>query len=69
VIERENLTDRDDWRLRSYHDQRLDRAHKRFIRSMKALAAVRKLDLTAIQININDVVDNLPSEAATSASP
>jgi hypothetical protein len=69
VIERENLTDRDDWRLRSYHDQRLDRAHKRFIRSMKALADVRKLDLTAIQININDVVDKLPSDAAASASP
>lgn len=66
VIDRENLTDRDDWRLWSYHDQRLDRAHKRFIRSMKALAAVRKLDLTAIQININDVIDKLPSDAAAS---
>ena len=37
----------------AYHDQRVDRAHKRFIRTLKALAAVRKLDLTAVQININ----------------
>jgi hypothetical protein len=29
---------------------------------MKALAAVRKLDLTAIQININDVVGKLPAD-------
>jgi len=66
VIDRENVTGRDDWRLWSYYDQRLDRAHKRFIRSLKALAAVRKLGLTAIQININEPVDKLPADPAAS---
>ncbi len=40
-------------RLASYHDGRVDRAHKRLVRSLRALAAVRKIDLTAVQINID----------------
>lgn len=54
VIERERLsvTGHDGLKLLVYHDQRVDRAHKRFIRTLKAMAAVRKLDLTAIQINL-----------------
>ena len=56
VIERERLTDSASLKARAYYDQRVDRAHKRFIRTMKALAAVRKLDLTAVQININGAI-------------
>lgn len=54
VIERERLSDRDGMKALAYHDQRVDRAHKRFIRTLKALAGVRKLDLMAVQININE---------------
>ena len=56
VIERDRLSDRDGMKVLTYYDQRVDRAHKRFIRTLKALAAVRKLDLTAVQININRAI-------------
>src|SRR5262245_48580893 len=55
VIERERLSDHESMKALTYHDQRVDRAHKRLIRTLKALAAVRKLNLTAVQININGV--------------
>jgi len=56
VIERERLPDHESMKVLTYHEQRVDRAHKRFIRTLKALAAVRKLDLTAVQININGAI-------------
>ena len=56
VMEQERLSDRESVKLLTYHDQRVDRAHKRLIRTLKALAAVRKLDLTAVQININGAI-------------
>ncbi|WP_165220231.1 hypothetical protein [Aquisphaera insulae] len=56
VIERERLSGREDLKALTYHDQRVDRAQKRFLRSLKALAAVRKLDLTAVQINFNGAI-------------
>jgi hypothetical protein len=57
VIERDQLSDRNGIKLLTYHDQRVDRAHKRFLRTLKTLAAVRKLDLTAVQININGAIN------------
>ena len=51
--ERHQLSGQHDLKFFAYYDQRVDRAHKRVIRTLKALAAVRKLDLTAVQININ----------------
>ena len=35
-----------------YHQKRLDRAHKRYLGAIKALAQVRRLQLPAIQMNI-----------------
>jgi hypothetical protein len=35
-----------------YHQRRIDRAHKRYLSALKTLAAVRKLALPAIQVNI-----------------
>ncbi len=43
------------FRKATYYDQRVDRSHKRLVRSLRALAAVRKVDLTAVQINLNGV--------------
>jgi hypothetical protein len=41
------------FRKATYYDQRSDRAHKRLVRSLRALAAVRRIDVTAIQGNID----------------
>ncbi len=54
-------------RLASYHDGRVDRAHKRLVRSLRALAAVRKVDLTAIQVNLNGVAGQLGDPASLRA--
>lgn len=35
-----------------YHQDRIDRAHKRYLSALKTLAAVRKLALPAIQVNV-----------------
>jgi hypothetical protein len=35
-----------------YHQERIDRAHRRYLSALKTLAAVRKLALPAIQVNI-----------------
>jgi hypothetical protein len=32
-------------------DRRRDRAHRRYLQTLRALAAVRRLDLTAVQVN------------------
>jgi hypothetical protein len=58
-IERDCLKDGTSLSVRNYYDKRLDRAHKRFIRSLKALAAVRRVpNLTAVQVNLgNALVD------------
>jgi hypothetical protein len=53
VRERHELSGQHNLQYFAYYDQRVDRAHKRFIRTLKALAAVRKIDLTAVQINID----------------
>ncbi len=45
------------FRTTNYYDMRIYRAHKRLVRCLRALAAVRKVDLTAIQINLNGVFD------------
>ena len=62
MIERERLSSREDVKRLAYHDQRVDRTHKRYIRTMKALAAVRKLDLTAVQINVSGAISQRPGE-------
>jgi hypothetical protein len=51
------------FRQATYHDQRADRAHKRLVRSLRALAAVRKVDLTAVQINIDGVAGLIGGQA------
>jgi len=43
----------------AYQDARLDRAHKRLLRSLRSLAAVRKVPLTAIQVNFDGMADVL----------
>jgi hypothetical protein len=58
------------FRKGTYYDQRTDRAHKRLVRSLRALAAVRKVDLTAVQINLNSVAGQIgdpPSRRAQRA--
>lgn len=37
-----------------YHQRLTDRAHRRFLSSVKSLAQVRRLALPAIQVNIGD---------------
>jgi hypothetical protein len=56
MAQRHQLSGQHNLKEFAYYDQRVDRAHKRFIRTLKALAAVRKLDLTAVQININGAI-------------
>jgi hypothetical protein len=52
-------------------ERRRERAERRYIRAIKALAAVRKLDLTAIQINLArrqvNVAGNLASDGSSTA--
>ncbi len=55
------------FRQATYHDQRVDRSHKRLVRSLRALAAVRKVDLTAVQINLNGVAGQLGDPASRRA--
>jgi hypothetical protein len=45
-------------RVADYLDRRVDRAHKRFVRTLRALAAVRKVDVTSIHVNIANVVES-----------
>jgi hypothetical protein len=40
------------FRKARHYDQRADRSHKRLVRSLKALAGVRKVPLSHIQINL-----------------
>ncbi|CAN5895701.1 hypothetical protein BH23PLA1_BH23PLA1_24550 [soil metagenome] len=35
-----------------FHQRRIDRAHKRFLSSVRTLAQIRKLPLPALQVNI-----------------
>ncbi len=42
-----------------YHQKRLDRAHKRYLGAIKALAQVRRLQLPAIQMNIGEKQVNI----------
>ena len=53
----------------AYYDQRADRSHKRLIRSLRALAAVRKVDLTAIQLNLNGVVGQIGDDGRSALDP
>ncbi len=53
------------FRQATYHDQRADRAHKRLVRSLRALAAVRKVDLTAVQINIDGMAGLIGDQRPT----
>ena len=62
AMNRETLKDCT-FRKASYYDQRADRAHKRLVRSLRALAAVRKVDLTAVQININGMAGLIGDQA------
>jgi hypothetical protein len=63
VIERENLSSWDrNLQKQAHFDGRVDRAHSRYIRTIKALASVRKLDLTAVQINFTGPSDVLKPE-------
>ena len=39
-------------KVREFHDRRRERAQKRYLSALKALAQVRKLALPAIQVNI-----------------
>jgi hypothetical protein len=43
----------------TYHQKRLDSAHKRYLGAIKALAQVRKLQLPAIQMNIGEKQVNI----------
>jgi hypothetical protein len=38
----------------TYHQKRLDSAHKRYLSAIKALAQVRKLQLPSVQINVGE---------------
>jgi hypothetical protein len=49
-----------EWRSRM-----LDRAHKRYLSAIKALAVVRKLGLPAIQVNIGEKQMNLLAQSTT----
>jgi len=62
AMNRETLKDCT-FRKASYYDQRADRAHKRLVRSLRALAAVRRVDLTAVQINLNGVAGLIGGQA------
>ena len=42
------------WQQDHDHQRRIDRAQKRYLGAIKALAAVRKLELPALQLNIAD---------------
>jgi hypothetical protein len=57
AIERECLKDGSSIACRGYYDRRVERAHRRFIRSIKALAAVRRVpNLTAVQVNLGNAM-------------
>ncbi len=43
----------------TYHQKRLDSAHKRYLSSIKALAQVRKLQLPNVQVNIGEKQVNI----------
>jgi hypothetical protein len=40
------------WRRTEYLDRRVDRAHRRLLASLRTLANIRRIDITAIQINM-----------------
>jgi hypothetical protein len=50
-----------------YYQRRQDRAHRRFLSAIKALATVRKLALPVLQVNIADQQVNLATGAPPSA--
>ncbi|GEM_PF-1735589 len=51
-----------DWR-----QERLDRAHRRYLSAIKALAQVRKLQIPAVQLNIADKQTNVLNVGASDA--
>ncbi len=44
-----------------YHQRRIDRAHRRYLASIKALAQVRRLLTPAVQVNIAERQINVAS--------
>ena len=44
------------FRKADYYDRRADRAHARLVRSLKALAAVRRVDVSSITVNVENVL-------------
>lgn len=65
MMDRDCLTDNAPLSFRAYHDRRIERAHRRFVRTVKALAGVRRVpNLTAVQVNIgNPAADCLPTDS------
>lgn len=43
-----------------HHQKRIDKAHKRYLASIKALAQVRRLQLPSVQINVGAQVNAIP---------
>jgi hypothetical protein len=43
----------------AYHQQRIERAQRRYLAAIKALAQVRKLGVPAVQVNIGDKQTNI----------
>jgi hypothetical protein len=62
ALEIEGLDSGVSLRIVAWHEQRVDRANWRFIRALKALTAARKVDTTAIEINIGDTAGPVPRE-------
>jgi hypothetical protein len=56
------------FRRAEFYDRQVTRAHGRLLRSLKALAAVRRVDVSAIQINIGNLTQKLAPLLATVAA-
>jgi hypothetical protein len=58
--------------LGTYHQDRQDRAHARFLKAVKSLATVRRLLVPAVQVNIgkNQIISQgAPADASPRAEP
>jgi len=51
-----------------YQQRRMDRAHKRYLSAIKALALVRKLALPVLQVNIARKQVNVAAPVAVAAA-
>lgn len=55
------------WKQAAYHQDRIDRAHRRYLSAIKSLAQVRKLQIPAVMLNIADKQMNALNVGQTTA--